>query len=369
MKRTSAGVVPGLLASLLVLPTACSAQDGSSTARSEDAAGVATGAGEHALVEGLKLGHFTLAERPTGCTVILAEDGAVGGVDVRGGAPGTREIALLDPVNTVAVVHAIVLSGGSAFGLDAASGAVRYLEERGIGYPVGPNVVPIVAGAILFDLGVGDDPSVRPGPDCGYRAAQSATEGPAEQGSVGAGAGATVGKTRGSGRAMKGGIGSATIRLANGLEVAAVVAVNAVGDVIDPSTGQVVAGVRTEDGSGLADARALLRGANPSGNGAQPGANTTIGLVATNASLTKAQVTKVAQMAQDGLARAIYPAHTPSDGDAIFSLATGRFDGSASVSVIGALAAEAVTEAILNAVRSATGLPGLPSVAEMSRPR
>ena len=354
MSRNWRSAITGLLAGALFLPTACSAQTGTREA-------------EHVLVDGLRLGHFTLEGRPTGCTVVLAEEGAVGGVDVRGGAPGTREIALLDPVNTVASVHAVVLSGGSAFGLDAAAGAVRYLEERDIGFPVGPNVVPIVTGAILFDLGVGGDASIRPGPECGYQAASSSSTSHAEQGSVGAGAGATVGKLRGRGRSMKGGVGIATLRLDDGLEVAAVMAVNAVGDVIDPATGEVVAGVRTEDGRELADARILMR----SGLRTQedPGGNTTIGVVATNARLTKAQITKVAQMAQDGLARAVYPAHTPSDGDAIFSLATGRYEGDATVALIGSLAADAVAEAILNAVRSATGLPGIPSVRELAASR
>jgi len=314
-------------------------------------------------VEGLKLGHFTLDERPTGCTVVLAGEGAIGGVDVRGGAPGTRETDLLDPVNSVQRVHAVVLAGGSAFGLDAASGVVRYLEERGIGYPVGSVVVPIVVGAILFDLGVGDDPSVRPGPDCGYNAARAATAGPPEEGSVGAGAGATVGKLRGLDRAMKGGFGTASVSLPGGLTVAAAVAVNSVGDIIDPATGAVVAGVRTPDGRGLADARTLLRTpGTPEPNGA---ANTTIGIVATNARLTQAQATKVAQMAQDGLARAIYPSHTPGDGDTVFSLATGTLGDDVPLTLVGALAADVMAEAILRAVRSATGLPGLPAVRDL----
>lgn len=318
-------------------------------------------------IPGLKVGHFTLSERPTGCTVVLAEGGAVGGVDVRGGAPGTREIALLDPVNSVQVVHAVVLSGGSAFGLDAASGVVRYLDERDIGYRVGPNTVPIVVGAILFDLSVGDDPSIRPDADCGYRAATHASSETSAEGNVGAGAGATVGKLRGMARAMKGGIGTASVTLDSGLTVAAIVAVNAVGDIIDPTTQSVLAGVRTANGQGLADARLLLREGAP--NGPQGGANTTIGVVATNATLTKPEATKVAQMAQDGLARTIYPAHTPSDGDTVFSLAVGTFSGSASVSTIGALAADVMAEAIVRAVRAATGLPGLPAAGDISAGR
>ena len=326
--------------------------------------GDSTGAGITA-VNGLTLGHFTLAERPTGCTVVLAEDGAVAGVDVRGGAPGTREVALLDPVNSVQEVHAIVLSGGSAFGLDAASGVVRYLEEKGIGYRVGDHVVPIVAGAILFDLGVGDG-SIRPGPECGYRAALEASVAAPAEGSVGAGAGATVGKLGGRDRAMKGGIGSASITLEDGLTVAAVVAVNAIGDIIDPATGEIVAGVRTEDGTGFADARALLRAGEVPGPRGEVGGNTTIGVVATNATLTKAEITKVAQMAQDGVARTVYPAHTPRDGDTVFGLATGVHLDEGGLTRIGALAAEVMSEAILRAVRAAAGLPGIPSASELA---
>lgn len=323
-------------------------------------------------VDGLKVGHFTLDERPTGCTVILAERGAVGGVDVRGGAPGTREIALLDPVNAVDAVNAVVLSGGSAFGLDTATGVMRYLEEREIGYRVGSHVVPIVVGAILFDLGVGDRPDVRPDADCGYAAAAAATDGPVEEGSVGAGAGATVGKLGGADRAMKGGIGTASITLDDGLTVAAIVAVNAVGDIVDPATGRIVAGARTEDGRGFADARRLLRsGERAAAEGV--GGNTTIGLVATNATLTKAQITKVAQMAQDGLARTIYPAHTPSDGDTVFGLATGTGPAgsaaSAPVSRIGALAADVMAEAVLRAVRNARGVAGIPAVRDLEGSR
>jgi L-aminopeptidase/D-esterase-like protein len=318
-------------------------------------------------VEGLELGHHTLTARPTGCTVVLARAGAVGGVDIRGSAPGTRETALLDPVNTVDVVHGVVLSGGSAFGLDAGSGVMRYLDERDIGYRVGRRTVPIVVGAILFDLGLEGEERVRPGAECGYAAASAASSSSAAEGSVGAGAGATVGKL-GGGRPMRGGFGTASIRLPSGLTVAAAVAVNAVGDVIDPATGEIVAGARTQDGSGFLDLRAVLRGGGGTAPVAPAGANTTIGVVATNARLTKAEATKVAQMAQDGLARTIYPAHTTSDGDTVFSLATGVWGGSAEVTVIGALAADVMAEAILRAVRAATGLPGIPAVSDIPGP-
>ena len=314
-------------------------------------------------VTGLKVGHHTLSERPTGCTVVLAEAGAVAGVDVRGAAPGTRETDLLNPVNTVDQVQAIVLAGGSAFGLDAASGVMRYLEERKLGYPTPFGPVPIVPAAILFDLGVGSKPSVRPGADCGYLAAQAAGAGPVEEGSVGAGAGATIGKIAGLGRAMKGGIGSAALTLPGGVTVAALVATNGLGDIIDPATGQVVAGVRTADGRGFADARVLVRsGATLAGG---TGQNTTLGVVATNARLTKAQATKVAQMAHDGLARAISPVHTPFDGDTLFVLATGTDTRPPDIATIGALAAEVVADAVVRAARQATSVPGYPALRDL----
>jgi L-aminopeptidase/D-esterase-like protein len=251
-------------------------------------------------VSGIKVGHHTLSERPTGCTVIVAEAGAVAGVDVRGGAPGTRETDLLNPTNLVQQVHAIVLAGGSAFGLAAADGAIKYLEEKHVGFPYGGRVIPIVPAAILFDLSIGDA-AVRPGPDCGYTAARDATTGPVAEGNVGAGAGATVGKWLRSDRGMKGGIGSSAIALPDGIVVGAIVAVNAAGNVVDPATGAFIAGARTEDGKSIEDARALLR--SRSRAPAMPGANTTIGVVATNAVLTKVQATKLAQMAHDGYAR------------------------------------------------------------------
>ncbi len=317
-------------------------------------------------VEGVKVGHYTLTDRPTGCTAILFKDGTTGSVDQRGGAPGTRETDLLDPVNSVQIVSAISLAGGSAFGLDAASGVMKWLDERNIGYPVGSaGVVPIVPAAILFDLGFGSNPKIRPNADCGYRAAGAATEKPVPEGNVGAGAGATVGKS-GSGAQgggpMKAGIGSAAIKLPNGLVVAAIVAVNAVGDIVDPVTGQVVAGVRGADGK-LLDARTLLRGGG--GRQGRAGENTTIGVVVTNAKLTKVQAQKVAQMANDGLARTIYPAHTPGDGDTIFSAATGTWDGAVNYGQIGALAAEAMADAVIRAATEATSSGGLPAARDL----
>lgn len=313
-------------------------------------------------VEGIKVGHYTLTERPTGCTVILVDGDAVGGVSQGGGSPGTRETDVLGPLNTVDRVHAVVLSGGSAFGLDAASGVVRWLEERSIGWKAGPARVPIVPAAVLFDLAVGDNPAVRPTADCGYRAVAAATSSPVVEGNVGAGAGATVGKFGGAGGRMKAGIGSAALRLPNGLIVGAIVAVNAVGDVVDPETGRIVAGVRGANGA-LADARRLLRAGAAAAPA--PGENTTIGLVATNARLSKTLVNRVALMADDGYARAIYPAHTSGDGDTIFALATGRWTGEADVTTIGALAAEVMARAIVRAASQATGIPGIPAARDL----
>jgi L-aminopeptidase/D-esterase-like protein len=314
-------------------------------------------------VEGLLVGHAVRRERPTGCTVVLARDGAVAGVDVRGAAPGTRETDLLNPLNTVQQVHAIVLAGGSAFGLDAASGVVGWLEEQGIGFAVGPARVPIVPAAILFDLGIGDS-AIRPDAACGGEGAPTASGAAVPQGTGGAGAGATVGKLHGLAHAMKGGVGSASIRLPDGLVVAALVAVNARGDVIDPATGKVVAGVRTPDGRHLADARELLRQGAPAP--ASAAENTTLGVVATNATLTKTEAALVARMAHDGFARAIAPVHTPSDGDVIFALATAKRAGAADVGLIGALAADVTAQAIVNAVRQADPLPSLPSARSLA---
>jgi L-aminopeptidase/D-esterase-like protein len=325
-------------------------------------------------VDGIKVGHISLSERPTGCTVILVDgDGAVGGVSQRGGAPGTRETNLLDPLNVVDRVNAVVLAGGSAFGLDAAQGVVKYLEERKIGYQTPVGVVPIVPAAILFDLGFGGLAPVRPTADCGYKAAAAAANGPVAEGNVGAGTGATVGKMGGMAAGaggtpvrrmpMKGGLGTASISLPNGLVVGAIVAVNAVGDIIDPNTGQVIAGTRNPDGS-LADVRKLLHSGalDPP---ARSGENTTIGLVATNAKLTKAEAARLALMADDGLARAINPSHTMGDGDTVFSLATGRWDGQANVSIIGALAADMLAEAVVRAVSKAETLAGIASAKEL----
>lgn len=297
-------------------------------------------------VRGIEVGHAQDEEALTGCTVILCRQGAVAGVDVRGGAPGTRETDLLDPVNVVEKVHAVVLAGGSAFGLDAASGVMQYLEEQKIGFETGSAKVPIVPAAILYDLSVGRA-DVRPDAAMGYRAAVSASFTAPAEGNVGAGTGASVGKMRGMKYAMKAGIGTWSMKV-NGVMIGAMVAVNAIGDVVDPKSGEMIAGVRTGTTMGL------LKKSSPR---TAVKSNTVIGVVATDARLTKSQATKVAQMAQDGLARVIRPTHTMFDGDTIFALATGK--QKADVSMVGAFAAEVMAEAILRAVRKAAPAGGL----------
>lgn len=301
-------------------------------------------------VGGIEVGHFTDSRRPTGCTVVLARGSAVGAVDVRGAAPGTRETDLLAPSNLVERVHAVVLSGGSAWGLDAASGVMRWLDDHGVGMSVGPARVPLVPAAVLFDLPLGDQ-RVRPDAAAGYAACQAASRETPAEGNVGAGAGAVIGKIFGFDRAMKGGIGSASVTVA-GVTVGAIVACNALGDVIDPDTAQVIAGARTQDGTRLLDSRrALLRG-----DAAQPilaGSNTTIGVIATDAVLTKMQANRLATVGHDGLARSINPVHTLSDGDALFALATGASGRTLGMMTLGTMAAEACALAVVRAVRAA----------------
>ncbi len=310
-------------------------------------------------VAGLSLGHWTDTRRPTGCSVILCPQGVVAGVDVRGAAPGSRETDLLRPENTVQQVHALLLSGGSAFGLDAASGVMRWLRERGHGLRVGPACVPIVPAAVLFDLWLGDA-TLTPDAASGHAACEAAST-TAGRGSVGAGAGATVGKLLGPQWSMKGGLGMASLRVGP-TTLSALAVVNAVGDVIDPADGRLLAGARGPDGRPRGTVRALLAGEVP----IRPiaGGATTLAVVATDATLDKAQATKLAQMAHDGLARSINPVHQPSDGDIVFSLATGR-TGPADVGLLGVMAAEALAAAVLDAVRSASGLPGIPAASEL----
>jgi L-aminopeptidase/D-esterase-like protein len=317
-------------------------------------------------IAGIAVGHFTHPERATGCTVLLYPQGAVAGVDVRGGAPGTRETDLLRPENTVDRVHAVLLAGGSAFGLDAAGGVMRWLEERGHGFDVGTVRVPIVPAAVIFDLWHGDA-SIRPDAAAGHAACVAASTRPPAQGSVGAGAGATVGKLFGIDRAMAGGIGTASMRV-GGITVAALVVVNATGDVIEPASGQVLAGARKSAASHqpVHSTRALLRG--ELAQRLQAGAATTIGVVATDAALDKAQCTKLATMAHDGLARSISPIHTPYDGDTLFALATGTATAAAPLGLMGVLAAEVTARAVLHAVEHALGRPGCPAAREIAGP-
>jgi L-aminopeptidase/D-esterase-like protein len=314
-------------------------------------------------VLGLRVGHFTDSRRPTGCSVVLCPQGVACGVDVRGAAPGTRETDLLRPDNLVEHVHALLLTGGSAFGLDAASGVVRWLEERGHGLGVGPAIVPIVPAAVLFDLWIGDH-RIRPDAAAGYAACEAASHEPPAQGSVGAGTGASAGKLFGIDRAMKGGIGTASMKVGS-VTVGALVAVNPTGDVIDPASGQVVAGTRGTDGRPRSASRAIAAGEVPPR--ALPGMATTIGIVATDAQLSKAQCQKLASMAHNGLARSIDPVHTMADGDTLFALATGASGRPGEMTVLGILAATVMARAVLNAVRAATGLsdPPLPSARDL----
>lgn len=314
-------------------------------------------------VSGVKVGHYTDSRAVTGCTVVLTTEGAVAGVDVRGAAPGTRETDLLRPLNLVQEAHAIVLSGGSAYGLAAADGVMTYLEEQGVGYPVGVGVVPIVASAILFDLAIGD-PDIRPRPENGYQACLSADSFAPLQGSVGAGAGATVGKALGPDRAVKGGLGSAS-RCVGDYIVGALVAVNALGSIVDPETGALIAGPRDPRSNAFLDTIDLLE--NPTAEPVEMSAiqNTTLAVVATDAPLSKEQANKVAQMAHDGLAMAIRPAHTMFDGDVVFALSTGKGAPVSEVTPIGAAATRALSSAIVNAITRATSLGGVPSVSDL----
>jgi L-aminopeptidase/D-esterase-like protein len=308
-------------------------------------------------VPGVLVGHATDLEAFTGCTAVVFEEPAVVGVDVRGSSPGTRETDRLGPHGTVRRTHALLLTGGSAFGLAAAEGVVRFLEENDVGLDIGVARIPLVSAAVLFDLVVGD-PGIRPGPEMGYEAASSAKSADFAQGSVGAGTGATVGKVLGLDGAMKGGVGSASVALEGGLVVGALAAVNAFGDVREPRTGRVLAGPRLEDGT-LGDTVELLPEAVARMGW---GENTTLGIVATNAALEKRDANKVAQMAHDGLARTIEPVHTTVDGDVVFAASAGEVE--AATDVVGAWGARVMQEAIVRAVRTAEGVPGIPSVSE-----
>lgn len=309
-------------------------------------------------IDGIKVGQVTDLEGATGVTVVICPDGTIGGVDQRGGAPGTRETDLLRPLHSVETVNAIVLAGGSAYGLAAADGVMRYLEEHNLGYQSGTGfLVPIVPSAILMDLPIGKI-GVRPNAEMGYKACEIASTDPVKQGTVGAGTGCRIGAMMGNELASKGGIGSASIDLGDGLIVSALVAVNAVGDIIDEK-GEIFAGLRQQDGTGFAGSlnmmKLMARMTEP-----PTSSNTVIGVVATNAKLSKDHTNKVAQMAQDGIARAVNPAHTMFDGDTIFAISTGEIP--ANVTVIGAFAAEIMAQAIRNAVRYATTLAGVRAI-------
>ena len=305
-------------------------------------------------IEGIDVGHAQNLDAATGCTVIICKDGATAGVDVRGGAPGTRETDLLNPVNLVQKIHAVMLAGGSAFGLDAAAGIMKYLEEKHIGFDVGVTRVPIVCGAVLFDLTIGDY-KIRPDKEMGYAACVNANHRQCPQGNVGAGAGATVGKILGMNRAMKSGLGCYALQVGD-LKVGALVAVNCLGDVIDPETGKKLAGPLDEDGRTLADTEDIMIKAYAEKKNLFSG-NTTIGVIATNAALDKAQVGKLASMSQNGYARTMRPAHTMFDGDTIFALSTGFV--AADLSVVGLLAARVMERAVVEAIKNTSSLCGL----------
>ena len=315
-------------------------------------------------VPGISVGHYTDPENATGCTVVLCEDGAVGGVDVRGSAPGTRETDLLSPTAMVDRVHAVLLSGGSAFGLAAATGVVDYLEEKGVGIEFGNAIIPIVPAAILFDLGLVTH-KVRPDTRAGRLACEAAHDGEVAEGSVGAGTGATVAKLMGRDSSVKGGIGTASVHLGNGVTVGAIVAVNAVGGVVDPETSHIVAGPLSEDGDTMLDSMALITDPGYQDSRTPPGENTTIGVVATNATLTKSQANKLAAVAHDGLAMAVRPAHLMSDGDTMFALSTRQHEGPADMNRLCAASAVTVSRAIVRAVQKATGLGGVKAVSEL----
>ncbi len=314
-------------------------------------------------VPGIEAGHYTDLTNATGCTVVLCREGAVGGVDVRGGSPGTRETDLLQPARRVDQLFAVSLSGGSAFGLDAASGVMAWLEEQGIGFRVSAEViVPIVSSAIIYDLGLVTS-KVRPGPREGRAACAAASKGALTEGTIGAGTGATVAKTGGTSRAVKGGLGSASLQLPNGVTVAAVVAVNSIGGIWDYNTGQLVAGPR-RDGGGFDDPVGVLLDGSPPASPTGP-VNTTIGVVATNARLNREEANYLARVSHDGLAMTIRPCHTIRDGDTMFAMATGESNGAADLTSLGAAAVEVTAQAVLRAVRCATGLGGIPAVSEL----
>ena len=314
-------------------------------------------------VPGIEAGHYTDIANATGCTVVICRQGAVGGVDVRGGSPGTRETDLLQPARRVDQLFAVSLSGGSAFGLDAATGVMAWLEEQGIGFRVSPEViVPIVSSAIIYDLGLVNS-KVRPGPREGRAACAVASKDALGEGTIGAGTGATVAKTGGTSRAVKGGLGSACMRFPNGISVGAVVAVNAIGGIWDYRTGQLLAGPRRDDG-GFDNPVGILLDGSPTASPTGP-VNTTIGVVATDAKLNREESNYLARVSHDGLAMTVRPCHTIRDGDTMFAMATGESEETVDLTALGAAAVEVTAQAVMRAVRCATGLGGIPAVSEL----
>jgi len=320
-----------------------------------------------AEVAGVSVGHWTDAEAATGCTVVLCAEGAVASVDVRGGAPGTKNTDLLGQGHLVQEIHAVLLAGGSEYGQDAATGVVRWLEDHGHGFTLPMGVVPIVAAAVIFDLGIGRA-DVRPNGDNGYAACESANDGgTAGEGSVGAGTGATVGKALLTERAVKGGLGMTAEKTASGITVGALAVVNCWGEVIEPDTGEVIAGPRGEKRGSFVSTVEQMRKEAPLSPFLVASQNTTLGVVATDAVLTKDDARRLAVMAQAGLARCIRPAHSPVDGDTVFALATGRNETPTDLLQLGTLAARAMERAVVRAVREARGLAGVPGAAEWVR--
>lgn len=316
-------------------------------------------------IGGLRVGNATDSVGLTGCTVIICDAPMIGGVDVRGSATGTREIELLRPTHLIQCVHAVLLAGGSAYGLDAAAGVMRFLEENDRGYDVRVARVPIVPAAILLDFGIGN-PVARPDAEMGYAACKEASPGAFDRGNFGAGTGATVGKIFGMARAMKAGLGTACVEMEGGIQVGAVVAVNALGDVVDPSTGAIVAGARRQDDSGFVDTVAVLKGDLSGTILGFP--NTVIGLVATNARLTKEETNKLAQMAANGITRTVSPAHTSFDGDVVFALSRAEATVTAPVSAIGSAACQALANAVLDAIFCARSVEGIPAAGDPDFP-
>lgn len=313
-------------------------------------------------IEGIKIGNAQNLNGPTGCTVVICEEGAAAGVDVRGGAPGTRETDLLNPITLVEKIHAVTLAGGSAFGLDASSGVMQYLEERNVGFDVGVTKVPIVCSAVLFDLNIGDY-KIRPNKEMGYEACKNAELNECAEGNVGAGTGATIGKIFGAEYAMKGGLGCYALQIGE-LQVGAVIAVNCLGDVVDPIKGEIIAGALKKDKKSFVNTEEVMISQYSEKKNLFSG-NTTIGVIVTNGKFTKSEMNKVASMAHNGYGRTIRPAHSMFDGDTIFAMATGKVE--ADINVVGLLAARVVEQAVLRAIKNADSILGYKCYRDMNK--